>query len=237
MILAQAVVEDGCFTASLTEPNIVSVSDLVHETSERLEFRDSVVKMSIGQLQWHWQTEHGHVAWRALMIMHGGANKRQQDVALDVGPGLAATVLLLELAAAYTQPNAGVCLSAQLAAHHPTGCSMRGIHSELVPCAVIVCAGFGHLVVCTSSHCHVYATSNFNTPHIFDLKEQPQLVLQCGRSFALLDAAVGLQVRRLVYVDRQLPSSPRHAAVHYGRTCLKLRSTPPNIGTCGSIYD
>jgi ferredoxin len=55
-------------------------------------------------------------------------------------------------------------------------------------------AGFGHLVVCTASHCHVYATSNFNTPHIFDLKEQPQLVLQCGRNFALLDAAAGMQV-------------------------------------------
>jgi hypothetical protein len=44
----QAVVEDGCFTAALTEPNIVSVSDLVEGTSERLEFRDAVVKMSIG---------------------------------------------------------------------------------------------------------------------------------------------------------------------------------------------
>lgn len=76
-------------------------------------------------------------------------------------------------------------------------------------------AGFGHLVVCTASHCHVYATSNFNTPHIFDLKVQPQLVLQCGRNFALLDAAAGMQVgspwcagRSLLMFERcRLPSS------------------------------
>lgn len=66
-------------------------------------------------------------------------------------------------------------------------------HNRAAPTA---CAGFGHLVVCTSSHCHVYSTSNFNTPHIFDLKEQPQLVLQCSRNFALQGAATGLQVCR-----------------------------------------
>lgn len=41
--------EDGCFTAALTEPNIISVSDLLEGASERLEFRDAVVKMSIGE--------------------------------------------------------------------------------------------------------------------------------------------------------------------------------------------
>lgn len=44
------VVEDGCFSAALMESNIVSVSDMVSETSERLEFRDAVVKMSIGEV-------------------------------------------------------------------------------------------------------------------------------------------------------------------------------------------
>jgi hypothetical protein len=46
----QMVVEDGCFSAALMESNIVSVSDMVSETSERLEFRDAVVKMSIGEV-------------------------------------------------------------------------------------------------------------------------------------------------------------------------------------------
>lgn len=42
------MVEDGRFTAALTEPNIVSISDMGAETSERLTVKDAVVKMSIG---------------------------------------------------------------------------------------------------------------------------------------------------------------------------------------------
>jgi hypothetical protein len=42
------VVEDGRFAAALTEPNIVSISDMGAETSERLTFKDAVVKTSIG---------------------------------------------------------------------------------------------------------------------------------------------------------------------------------------------
>jgi hypothetical protein len=88
-----------------------------------------------------------------------------------------------------------------------------------------VYAGFGHLVVCTSSHCHVYSTSNFNTPHIFDLKEQPQLVLQCSRNFALLGAA-GLQVRRL----KQLPDALRVLEL----CSVGFRSAASVQGKCGS---
>jgi len=46
----QTVAEDGRFAAALTEQNIVSIRDMVAETSEKLEFRDLVVKMSIGML-------------------------------------------------------------------------------------------------------------------------------------------------------------------------------------------
>lgn len=49
LLLHQAVVEDGSFTAALVEPTIVIVSNLVDETSERLEFRNAVVKMSLGE--------------------------------------------------------------------------------------------------------------------------------------------------------------------------------------------
>lgn len=44
----QTSVEDGRFAAALTEQTVVSVSDMAAETAERLEFRDAVVKMSIG---------------------------------------------------------------------------------------------------------------------------------------------------------------------------------------------
>jgi hypothetical protein len=89
-------------------------------------------------------------------------------------------------------------------------------------------------VVCTSSHCYVYATSNFNTPNILDLKEQPQLVLQCGRGFALLDASSGLQVRACVLlhiagltecsvVQAHKPPASLFAPLHGGPVCKRHR--------------
>lgn len=48
-VLLQTVVEDGRCAAVLTEQSVVSINDLVSETSERLEFRDAVVKLSIGE--------------------------------------------------------------------------------------------------------------------------------------------------------------------------------------------
>ena len=41
--------------------------------------------------------------------------------------------------------------------------------------------GFDHLIVATSTQCHVYSTSNWNTPHIFDLKDTVTLILQVCR--------------------------------------------------------
>lgn len=43
------------------------------------------------------------------------------------------------------------------------------------------CAGYGYLIVATSTQCHVYACSNLNTPHIFDLKDTVTLLLQVRR--------------------------------------------------------
>jgi intraflagellar transport protein 80 len=34
-----------------------------------------------------------------------------------------------------------------------------------------VSLSFDHLVVVTTSQCHIYTTKNWNTPAIFDLKE------------------------------------------------------------------
>lgn len=79
--------------------------------------------------------------------------------------------------------------------------------------------GFGHLVVCTCSHCHIYSTSNWNTPHIFDLGDRPQLLLQCSRNFVLVDAEAGLQVG----VHASL--TPR---AHRWRSCVSRPLTPRN---------
>lgn len=46
----------------------------------------------------------------------------------------------------------------------------------------------------TATQCHIYSTSNFNTPHIFDLQQPLHLLLLCERSMLLCDAAAGMQV-------------------------------------------
>lgn len=37
--------------------------------------------------------------------------------------------------------------------------------------------GFNHLVATTPSQCHIYSTTNWNTPIIFDLKESAVTLL------------------------------------------------------------
>uniref|UniRef100_A0A7S2QU27 Intraflagellar transport protein 80 n=2 Tax=Chlamydomonas chlamydogama TaxID=225041 RepID=A0A7S2QU27_9CHLO len=62
--------------------------------------------------------------------------------------------------------------------------------------------GFDHLVVCTSTQCHIYSTSNWNTPHIFDLKDTVTLILQCERHFLIMDNSSGIQL--YTYEGRQI---------------------------------
>mmetsp|Transcript_128351 Transcript_128351/g.411344 ORF Transcript_128351/g.411344 Transcript_128351/m.411344 type:complete len:761 (+) Transcript_128351:159-2441(+) len=53
--------------------------------------------------------------------------------------------------------------------------------------------GFGALIVTTNNQCYVYQQSNWNTPHVEDLKEPPTLIVQCPFHFALVDGN-GIQV-------------------------------------------
>ena len=62
--------------------------------------------------------------------------------------------------------------------------------------------GFDHLVVATSTQCHIYSTGNWNTPHIFDLKDTVTMILQCQRHFMILDNSTGMQL--YTYEGRQL---------------------------------
>jgi len=52
---------------------------------------------------------------------------------------------------------------------------------------------YGALVVTTNNQCFVYQSTNWNTPHVEDLKEPPTLIVQCPHHFALVDAN-GIQV-------------------------------------------
>jgi len=60
---------------------------------------------------------------------------------------------------------------------------------------------YGALVVTTNNQCFVYQSTNWNTPHVEDLKEPPTLIVQCQHHFALVDAN-GIQV--ISYEGRNL---------------------------------
>jgi len=62
---------------------------------------------------------------------------------------------------------------------------------------------YGALVVNTNNQCFVYQSTNWNTPHVEDLKEPPTLIVQCPHHFALVDST-GIQL--INYEGRSLSS-------------------------------
>jgi intraflagellar transport protein 80 len=54
--------------------------------------------------------------------------------------------------------------------------------------------GHGHLVVATATQCFIYAVTNWNTPHIFDLRGAVSLIALAPRHFLTVDALAGVQV-------------------------------------------
>ncbi|XP_024390089.1 uncharacterized protein [Physcomitrium patens] len=65
---------------------------------------------------------------------------------------------------------------------------------------------FQQLVVATASQCCIYSVTNWNTPHILDVKDSVILVKQCRRYFLLIDCFMGLQL--FTYEGRHL-SNPK----------------------------
>ena len=53
---------------------------------------------------------------------------------------------------------------------------------------------YGHLIVATSTQCYIYRTSNFNTPHIFDVKSVVTLLLQSSKHWLMVDQTNGIQI-------------------------------------------
>ncbi|BBN11030.1 hypothetical protein Mp_5g08460 [Marchantia polymorpha subsp. ruderalis] len=64
-----------------------------------------------------------------------------------------------------------------------------------------------HLVVATATQCCIYSTSNWNTPHIFEIKDTIILLKLCRRYFLMVDAFCGLQL--FTYEGRHL-SNPKY---------------------------
>jgi intraflagellar transport protein 80 len=73
---------------------------------------------------------------------------------------------------------------------------------ELNDRVIELAMGFGHLVVATAKQCLIYSVNNWNTPHIFDLKEPVSLIKLAPRHFATVDKLNGVQV--YAYEGRQL---------------------------------
>ena len=67
--------------------------------------------------------------------------------------------------------------------------------------------GFNNLIVTSSSQCYIYNTSNMHTPHILDIKDSNNMIVQANEFFCLVDVNNGMQV--YIYEGR-LMSSPRY---------------------------
>eukprot|EP00899_Mesostigma_viride_P006413 jgi/Mesvir1/15773/Mv03342-RA.1 len=62
--------------------------------------------------------------------------------------------------------------------------------------------GYSHLVVATSTQCVIYNTSNWNTPHMFDVSTPVHLLVQSEKNFLMVDNVTGL--RLFSYEGRQI---------------------------------
>ncbi|CAM9682340.1 unnamed protein product [Pylaiella littoralis] len=67
--------------------------------------------------------------------------------------------------------------------------------------------GFGHLVAATHNQVFIYSVTNWNTPHILDMRGATSLIVQAETHFLALDTAQGVQ-QIWTYEGRHV-SSPR----------------------------
>eukprot|EP01116_Phalansterium_solitarium_P006633 TRINITY_DN1896_c0_g1_i2.p1 TRINITY_DN1896_c0_g1~~TRINITY_DN1896_c0_g1_i2.p1 ORF type:complete len:595 (+),score=216.05 TRINITY_DN1896_c0_g1_i2:153-1937(+) len=54
--------------------------------------------------------------------------------------------------------------------------------------------GHGHLIVATSTQCHIFNILTWTQPIVFDLKDVVNLILQCEKHFLTVDNFTGIQV-------------------------------------------
>lgn len=71
-----------------------------------------------------------------------------------------------------------------------------------------MCIGWNNLVVTTANQCYVYDFSNWNTPHIFDLKDSVSFITQCSKLFCLVECTQGLMIYNY---DGKIVSNPKIA--------------------------
>jgi intraflagellar transport protein 80 len=64
------------------------------------------------------------------------------------------------------------------------------------------------LIVTTANQCYIYNIPNWNTPHIFDLKDSVAFILQSSKHFCLVESSNGLMIHNY---EGKLISNPKIA--------------------------
>lgn len=72
--------------------------------------------------------------------------------------------------------------------------------------------GYGNLVATTASQCYVYNIPNWNTPHIFDLKDSVAFILQSQKYFCLVESTNGLVIHNY---EGKIISNPKIAGAKF----------------------
>ena len=87
----------------------------------------------------------------------------------------------------------------------------------------------GHLVVMTATQCCIYSTSNWNTPHIIELRGTVSLILQAPSHFLMVDTVFGVQV--LNYEGRVL-SQPKFQGMRAERLSASTVAYSADVMAC-----
>lgn len=89
-----------------------------------------------------------------------------------------------------------------------------------------MCIGWNNLVVTTANQCYVYDFSNWNTPHIFDLKDAVSFITQCSKLFCLVECTQGLMIYNY---DGKIVSNPKIAGAKFEFMSKKRVALSPDV--------
>lgn len=86
--------------------------------------------------------------------------------------------------------------------------------------------GYNDLIVTTANQCYIYNFSNWNTPHIFDLKDSVSFILQSQKYFCLIENTNGIMVYNY---DGKLVSNPKITGAKFEFMSKKRIALSPDI--------
>jgi len=72
--------------------------------------------------------------------------------------------------------------------------------------------GYNNLIAATANHCYIYNIPNWNTPHIFDLKDSVAFILQSHKNFCLIESTNGIMIHNY---EGKLISNPKIAGAKF----------------------